>query len=120
MKHRHSRTRQKMSRIIDEIGAALFALGAAELSLRVKKEPEGMRLLVQGNYAPSFQAQAERLASLLQPEIRDPALAETYWELAGSDLDTGTSELALVGQILDDAHVALHDGQIELNLFIAR
>ena len=29
MKQRHSQTRQKMSRIIDELGAALFDVGAA-------------------------------------------------------------------------------------------
>ena len=47
MKQRHPQARQKMSRIIDEIGAALFACGATEVSLRLKKEPEGLRLLVQ-------------------------------------------------------------------------
>ena len=39
MKQRHPQARQKMSRIIDEIGAALFACGATEVSLRLKKEP---------------------------------------------------------------------------------
>ena len=42
MKQRHPQARQKMSRIIDEIGAALFACGATEVSLRLKKEPEGL------------------------------------------------------------------------------
>lgn len=37
MKQRHPQARQKMSRIIDEIGAALFACGATEVSLRLKK-----------------------------------------------------------------------------------
>ena len=50
MKQRHPQARQKMSRIIDEIGAALFACGATEVSLRLKKEPEGLRLLVQSDY----------------------------------------------------------------------
>lgn len=37
MKQRHPQARQKMSRVIDEIGAALFACGATEVSLRLKK-----------------------------------------------------------------------------------
>ena len=120
MKQRHPQARQKMSRVIDEIGAALFACGATEVSLRLKKEPEGLRLLVQGDYLPANRAKLERLGKLLQPGIRDPALAETFWELAGADLAHDTSELALVGQILDDARVTLGDTQVEMELFVAR
>ena len=120
MKQRHPQARQKMSRVIDEIGAALFACGATEVSLRLKKEPEGLRLLVQGDYLPVNRAKLERLGKLLQPEIRDPALAGTFWELAGADLADDTSELALVGQILDDARVTLGDTQVEMELFVAR
>ena len=120
MKQRHPQARQKMSRVIDEIGAALFACGATEVSLRLKKEPEGLRLLVQGDYLPANRAKLERLGKLLQPEIRDPAWAETFWELAGADLAHDTSELALVGQILDDARVTLGDTQVEMELFVAR
>lgn len=120
MKQRHPQARQKMSRIIDEIGAALFACGATELSFRLKKEPEGLRLLVQGDYDAACRVKMERLAKLLQPEIRDPALAETFWELAGADLAHDTSELALVGQILDDARVTLGEQSVELELFVAR
>ena len=110
MKQRHPQARQKMSRVIDEIGAALFACGATE----------GLRLLVQGDYLPVNRPKLERLGKLLQPEIRDPALAETFWELAGADLADDTSELALVGQILDDARVTLGDTQVEMELFVAR
>ena len=120
MKQRHPQARQKMSRVIDEIGAALFACGATEGSLRLKKEPEGLRLLVQGDYSTGNRPKLERLSKLLQPEIRDPALAETFWELAGADLADDTSELALVGQILDDARVVLGEQSVEMELFVAR
>ena len=72
------------------------------------------------DYLPANRAKLERLGKLLQPEIRDPALAETFWELAGADLAHDTSELALVGQILDDARVTLGDTQVEMELFVAR
>ena len=98
----------------------LFACGATEVSLRLKKEPEGLRLLVQGDYAAEHRPKLERLSKLLQPEIRDPALAETFWELAGADMAHDTSELALVGQILDGAHVAIEDAGVSMDLFVAR
>ena len=73
-----------------------------------------------GHCLPVNRPKLERLGKLLQPEIRDPALAETFWELAGADLADDTSELALVGQILDDARVTLGDTQVEMELFVAR
>ena len=117
---RRSQVRQKMSRIIDEIGAALFAAGAEEISFQLKKEPEGLRLLVLADYTPENRQKLERLSCLLRPEIRDPALAETFWELAGADLESGTSELSLVGQILSDAQITLDHSRIEMNLFVER
>lgn len=120
MKPRHPQARQKMSRVIDELGAVLFSCGANELSLKLKKEPEGLRLLVSSDYTPENRPRLERLQKLLQPEIRDPALAETFWELAGADLAHDTSELALVGQILDDARVDIQDACIDMDLFVAR
>lgn len=120
MKQRHPQARQKMSRVIDEIGAALFACGATEVSLRLKKEPEGLRLLVQGDYLPGQPPEARAAGKALPAEIRDPALAETFWELAGADLAHDTSELALVGQILDDARVVLGEQSVEMELFVAR
>lgn len=47
-------------------------------------------------------------------------MAETFWELAGADLAHDTSELALVGQILDDARVVLGEQSVEMELFVAR
>lgn len=119
MKHRNSQYRQKMSRIIDEISTVLFRAGAQEVSLRAKKEPDGMRLLVQADYAPAERAHLEHLCSLLQPAFRDPALAETFWNLAGLDLEEDeSSELTLVGQILDAASFELSDKSITLDLFV--
>ena len=40
--------------------------------------------------------------------------------LAGADLADDTSELALVGQILDDARVVLGEQSVEMELFVAR
>ena len=111
MKQRHPQARQKMSRVIDEIGAALFACGATEVSLRLKKNRKDCAFWFREIIFRSTARSSSGSGKLLQPEIRDPALAETFWELAGADLADDTSELALVGQILDDARVALGDAE---------
>jgi len=59
------------------------------------------------------------MKKMLQPEVRNPALVEAYWELAGGDQYTSDSELNLVGQMLDSAEVNVHDGKVEMDLFMA-
>lgn len=61
----------------------------------------------------------QRMAELLQPAVRTPALVEEFWELAGGDQYTSESELALVGQIIDQAAVTVEETRVEMDLFIS-
>ena len=118
MKHMHM-ARRKMSHIIDELYTAFFHAGGREVDIHLIRETEGLRLLVSGDYTPEHQHMMESMAEMLQPDVRNPALVEAYWELAGGDQYTSDSELNLVGQMLDRAEVTLHDGRVEMDLYLA-
>ena len=55
---------------------------------------------------------------MLTPQLRNPALVQEFWELAGGDQYTSDSELALVGQMVDEAKVQVGEGQVTMDLFI--
>ena len=118
MKHMHL-TRRKMSHIIDELYSAFFHAGGKEVDLRLVREETGLRLYVRGDYALEHRHLVEKIAEMLQPEMRNPALVEAYWELAGGDQYTSDSELSLVGQMLDDAKVEILDGKVNMELFMS-
>lgn len=111
-------TRRKMSHVIDEVYTALFLAGGREVELRLRKEAEGLRLLVQGDFDPDKRLVMERMGQLLCPKVRDHALVEAYWELAGGDQYTSDSELALVGQMVDEAQVQVGEAQVKIELYI--
>lgn len=117
-KHMHM-ARRKMSHVIDELYTSLFRAGGKEVDLHLIRENDGLRLLVSGDYAPESQHMMERMAEMLQPELRNPALVEAYWELAGGDQYTSDSELNLVGQMLDEAKVTLGENRVEMDLFLS-
>jgi len=117
-KHAHL-ARRKMSHIIDELYTTLFRAGATEVNLHLVREMEGIRLLVKSNYVAEHRHAMESMAKMLQPEVRNPALVEEFWELAGGDQYTSDSELNLVGQMLDDARVELGDDTVEMNLYLS-
>ena len=119
MKKNMHMARRKMSRVIDEIYTALFRVGGGEVDFQLRKEEGGLRLRVQGDYAPENRQRMERMAEMLQPAVRNPALVETYWELAGGDQYTSDSELNLVGQMLDSARVEIRDREVEMELYLS-
>lgn len=111
--------RRKMSHVIDELYAALFHLGGEEVDLRLRKEEQGLRLTVRGDFSPENRRQVERMAEILQPAVRNPALVEAYWELAGGDRYTSDSELSLVGQMLDETQIEILEKEVRMDLYLA-
>lgn len=119
MKKRMYRARRRMNYAITELSHVLFMAGGREIGLRLLREEDGLRLLVESDFLPERQREIERLAGLLQPKVRDPALVETYGELAGQEQYTGEGELALVGHMLDAAKVETEPGRVRMDLYLA-
>lgn len=117
-KHMHM-ARRKMSHVIDELYTAMFRAGGKDVDLHLTREENGLRLRVSGDYAPEHRHTMERMVEMLQPELRNPALVEAYWELAGGDQYTSDSELNLVGQMLDEAKVELGESRVEMDLYLS-
>ena len=116
-KHLHL-ARRKMGHIIDEIYTALLHFGSHEVDLNIVREDEGLSLVVDSNFEPEHLHHIERMAELLQPEVRSPAMVEMYWELAGEDRYTSDSEMSLVGQMADEATVVIEDGRVHIKLLV--
>lgn len=110
--------RRKMSHVIDELYTALFRAGGKEVELKLCREEKGLRLIGRGDFAPEYKKDLERMAELLTPAVRSPALVEAYWELAGGDQYTSDSEMSLVGQMLDEVKVELTEKAVALDLFL--
>lgn len=117
-KHIHI-ARRRMSHVIDELYTALFRAGGKEVDIRLVKEEDGLRLFVKGDYSPEHRRDMERMAEMLRPKVRDLGMVEAYWELAGGDQYTSDSELALVGQIIDDSKVDLRETEVEMELYLS-
>lgn len=117
-KHIHL-ARRKMGHIIDEIYTALFHCGSEEVDLKISKESEGLRLLVKGDFNREYTADIVRMGELLQPPVRSAAMVEEYWELAGEDRYSSESEMALVGQMADEAALTVEGQCVEIEIFVA-
>ena len=117
-KHLHL-ARRKMSRILDEIYTALLHYGSGEVDMRIVREEGGLRLFVCADFLLEHLDHVRRMAELLQPAVRSPAMVEMYWELAGEDRYTSDSEMSLVGQMADEAAICIEDQTVRIELFVA-
>ena len=78
-----------------------------------------INVFVKGDFSPEHRHDMERMAEMLQPEVRDMGMVEAFWELAGGDQYTSDSELTLVGQIIDGAKVAVGEESVEMELYMS-
>ena len=118
-KRRILRARRRMNRVMNELSCALLIAGGKDIDLHLTREEEGLRLRLEGDFLPEHQQTMERMAKLLQPAVRDPALAETYGELMGEEHYSGESEIALVGHILDESRVVVEPGKVKMDVYLA-
>ena len=117
-KHLHL-ARRKMSHIVDEIYTALLHYGSEEVQLRICRESDGLRLFAAADFNSEYRTDIERMGELLQPAVRNEAMVEMYWELAGEDQYTSESEMSLVGQMADEATLKLENNKVEIEIFVA-
>lgn len=117
-KHMHL-ARRKMSHIIDEIYTALLHYGSEDVDLHINRLETGLRLSVQSNFSPEHSEHIRRMGELLNPAVRSPAMVEEYWELVGEDQYTSDSEMALVGQMADEAVLTVEGHKVQIDLFVA-
>ena len=117
-KHLHL-ARRKMGHILDEIYTTLLHYGSKEVDLRIVREENGLRMFVNSDFHQEYLEDVERMGELLQPAVRSPAIVEEYWELAGEDMYSSESEMALVGQMADAAKLDIDGSKVHIELFVA-
>lgn len=113
MRKRIYRARRRMNDVTSELIHVLLMAGGQEIDMRLIREENGLRLHLEGDFSPEHQRAMEHMAKLLQPLIRDPALAETYGDLTGEDQYTDEGEIALVGHMLDESKVTVEPGLVK-------
>lgn len=116
-KHLHL-ARRKMSRIIDELYTALLHYGSGKVEMCILKREDGLCLEIESDFAPEHLKHIQRMGELLQPAVRNPAMVEMYWELAGEDRYSSESEMTLVGQMADSAGIEIEADKVKIEITV--
>ncbi len=107
---------KKIGKIVEELTMFFFALGADKMSSGIEKDGQKVVVTFRSNYQTDLEYKLERLEEYLN-EPKNEGIEDIYWELAGSGDPGETSQLLLIGMMIDRAEIKRGDGEIELTLY---
>ena len=103
----------KVQKIIDEIFIYLQHMGAENITINYKENPDSFAIDFVSDYAAAKEYMIKTLNKYLCV-ARQAEMESYYWELAGmySD-DTG---LALIGMMTDEVDISYENGTLEIKI----
>ena len=107
---------KKVAKIVEELTMYFFSIGADTISSGIKKNGNKVTITMESNYLIEYKESLHNLNDYLN-EPKNTGIEDIYWELAGSGDPGETSQLLLLGMMLDSADVQIGDNVIKLNLY---
>ncbi len=106
---------RKLVRIIAELTMFFLGIGAEHISSSIERAGTKGKIVFHADYRPGCEEKLRELDKLR--EQRNDGIEDIYWELAGAGNHGQTSELMLVGMMVDKAEVTVADGTVDLTLY---
>ncbi|MCM1188622.1 MAG: hypothetical protein NC541_04950 [bacterium] len=107
---------KKLSNIVEELTMFFFTIGATDVRSSIKIRENTGTVEFDADYNRKHE---ERLLSL-EKYLKMPkneAVGDFYWELAGTGDPGETSQLLVVGSMVDDAEIRIEDGRVHIKLY---
>lgn len=107
---------KKIAKIIEELTMFFFTLGADKIESGIERHGKQVTITFHSNYQPECRHSLDSLEEYLN-EPKNEGIEDFYWELAGSGDPGETSQLLLVGMMIDRAEVTVAEDTVSLKLY---
>lgn len=109
---------KKVAKIVEELTMFFFTVGADEIETKIKRDDHTDIIWVSANYDEEYKDELSYLEEYLNKE-KNNGLEDIYWELAGSGDPGESSQLLLIGMMIDKAEISITDSRIEVKMYKA-
>ena len=106
---------RKTAKIVAELTMFFLSAGADDITSSIKKDGKQGVITFHANYNPEEADKLKELKAL--EEQRNNGIEDMYWELAGTGNFGETSQLHLVGMMVDKAEISIEGGFVDLKLY---
>lgn len=107
---------KKVGKIVEELTMFFFSVGAEHIQTGIDRQDNQVIITMESDYAPDCEHGLHHLKEYLN-EPKNDGVEDIYWELAGSGDPGESSQLLLVGMMLDRAQVDITPGKVKLKLY---
>ena len=108
--------RKKIGKIVEELTMYFFDMGAKQIESKIVKNGKVFEITFVADYKPENHDDLLCLEKYLN-EPKNEGIEDIYWELAGSGEPGESSQLLLIGMMIDRARIDIRDDKVELKLY---
>lgn len=108
---------KKTAKIIDELTLYFFSIGATKIESKIELQENHMKIIFRANYLQEYEDEIAYLQNCLENEQKNDGMEDVYWELIGSGNSGESSQLLLLGMLVDAYEIQKYNEEIELLLY---
>lgn len=106
---------KKISKIVQEMTMYFFSIGADKIQSGIDKGDKKVVITFKANYDMDYEDSFSQLEEYLNCPKND-GIEDVYWEIAGSGASDETSQMLLIGMMIDEAVIQLEKDFVYLTL----
>lgn len=111
-----SHNEKKLANIIEELTMFFFSVGAGEIRSGIRVEGHSAEIEFTADYQQEYRDRLDSLEKYFN-EPKNEALEDFYWELTGTGDPGESSQLLMVGMMIDKADVQIGEDRVRLRLY---
>ena len=108
--------RRKVTKIVEELTIFFFSVGATKMNSGIEYDGQSAIITFDSNFEPENKEKVEELEKYFN-EPKNAGMEDIYWELAGSGDPGESSQLLLLGMMIDKAEIKITDTRVEVKLY---
>ena len=108
--------KKKIAKIVEELTIFFFTIGSDQMISGIKREGRHVTITFEANFLPEYEHRIRSLEKYMN-EPKNEGIEDIYWELAGSGDPGESSQLLLLGMMIDGGEVVYEDGYVRMKLF---
>ncbi len=107
---------KKIAKIIEELTMYFFTMGGDSIHSGIERKGNQVKITFDANFDPYNEHKIHALEKYLN-EPKNEGMEDFYWELAGSGDPGESSQLLLVGMMIDKAEITIGKEKVSLVLY---
>ena len=108
--------KKKVAKIVEELTLFFFAIGADHMESAISRDGKQVTITFEANYRPEYEEKLHSLEKYMN-EPKNEGFEDIYWELAGSGDPGESSQLLLIGMMIDKAEIEHGENCVKLKLY---